>query len=59
MPANKSGPVPRKKKGRRGRLVAITVVLLLVAGIGFGAFWGSVPSAPRSRRPPARSNSRA
>lgn len=40
MPANKSGPVPRKKKGRRGRLVAITVVLLLVAGIGFGAFWG-------------------
>ncbi|MFD8547461.1 penicillin acylase family protein [Streptomyces sp. NPDC059649] len=40
MPANKSGPVPRKKKGRRGRLVAITVVLLLVAGIGCGAFWG-------------------
>ncbi|MFG2829967.1 penicillin acylase family protein [Streptomyces sp. NPDC048434] len=40
MPANKSGPVPRKKKGRRGRLVAITVVLLLVAGIGSGAFWG-------------------
>ncbi|AOP45403.1 penicillin acylase family protein [Streptomyces lydicus] len=40
MPANKSGPVPRKKKGRRGRLVAITVVLLLVAGIGFGAYWG-------------------
>ncbi|MGW1378931.1 penicillin acylase family protein [Streptomyces sp. NPDC002446] len=40
MPANKSGPVPRKKKGRRGRLVAIAVVLLLVAGIGFGAFWG-------------------
>ena len=40
MPANKSGPVPRKKKGRRGRLVVITVVLLLVAGIGFGAYWG-------------------
>ncbi|MFI9049239.1 penicillin acylase family protein [Streptomyces sp. NPDC053427] len=40
MPANKSGPAPKKKKGRRGRLVAITVVLLLVAGIGFGAYWG-------------------
>ncbi|MFJ9414566.1 penicillin acylase family protein [Streptomyces sp. NPDC101227] len=39
MPANKSGPAPKKKKGRRGRLVAITVVLLLVAGIGFGAYW--------------------
>ncbi|KIZ19035.1 penicillin acylase family protein [Streptomyces natalensis] len=40
MPANKSGPAPKKKKGRRGRLVAITVVLLLVAGIGCGAYWG-------------------
>ncbi|KUL53756.1 penicillin amidase [Streptomyces sp. NRRL F-4489] len=40
MPANKSGPAPKKKKGRRGRLVALTVVLLLVAGIGFGAYWG-------------------
>ncbi|MFH8403540.1 penicillin acylase family protein [Streptomyces sp. NPDC018019] len=46
MPANKSAPAPDKavkkpkKKGRRGRLVAITVVLLLVAGIGYGAFWG-------------------
>ncbi|MCK7624927.1 penicillin acylase family protein [Streptomyces sp. RS10V-4] len=39
MPANKSGPAPKKKKGRRGRLVALTVVLLLVAGIGFGAYW--------------------
>ncbi|WP_369357159.1 penicillin acylase family protein [Streptomyces sp. cg2] len=40
MPANKTGPAPKKKKGRRGRLVALTVVLLLVAGIGFGAYWG-------------------
>ena len=40
MPANKSGPSPEKKKGRRGRLVVIAVVLLLVAGIGFGAYWG-------------------
>lgn len=46
MPANKSAPAPDKavkkpkKKGRRGRLVAITVVLLLVAGIGYGAYWG-------------------
>ncbi|GGU86115.1 penicillin amidase [Streptomyces albospinus] len=39
MPANKSGPAPKKKKGRRGRLVALTVVLLLVAGVGFGAYW--------------------
>ncbi|QHC20633.1 penicillin acylase family protein [Streptomyces sp. GS7] len=39
MPANKSGPAPKKKKGRRGRLVALMVVLLLVAGIGFGAYW--------------------
>lgn len=46
MPANKSAPAPDKaakkpkKKGRRGRLVATTVVLLLVAGIGSGAYWG-------------------
>ncbi|MFF9481251.1 penicillin acylase family protein [Streptomyces sp. NPDC014733] len=40
MPANKTGPAPKKKKGRRGRLVAVAVVLLLVAGIAFGAFWG-------------------
>lgn len=47
MPANKSGPAPKKKKGRRGRLVAITIVLLLVAGIAFGAFW-SVSTARAS-----------
>jgi penicillin amidase len=40
MPANKSGPAPKKKKGRRGRLVLLTVVVLLVAGIGSGAYWG-------------------
>ncbi|TSB21919.1 penicillin acylase family protein [Streptomyces benahoarensis] len=40
MPANKTGPAPKKKKGRRGRLVAVAVVLLLVAGIAFGSFWG-------------------
>ncbi|SOE13139.1 penicillin amidase [Streptomyces sp. 2323.1] len=62
MPANKSGPVPRKKKGRRGRLVAITVVLLLVAGIGFGAFWGvstvraSFPQTTGSLKVPGLTN---
>jgi penicillin amidase len=62
MPANKSGPVPRKKKGRRGRLVAITVVLLLVAGIGFGAFWGvstvraSLPQTTGSLKLPGLTN---
>ncbi|UNO41526.1 penicillin acylase family protein [Streptomyces sp. MST-110588] len=39
MPANKTGPAP-KKRGRRARLVVITVVLLLVAGIGYGTYWG-------------------
>lgn len=62
MPANKSGPVPRKKKGRRGRLVAIAVVLLLVAGIGFGAFWGvstvraSLPQTTGSLKLPGLTN---
>ncbi|MGI5258334.1 penicillin acylase family protein [Streptomyces angustmyceticus] len=62
MPANKSGPVPRKKKGRRGRLVAITVVLLLVAGIGVGAFWGvstvraSLPQTTGSLKLPGLTN---
>ncbi|MET9290433.1 penicillin acylase family protein [Streptomyces sp. NPDC003077] len=41
MPANKSGPAPKKKKkGRRGRLAATAIVLLLVAGIGYGSYWG-------------------
>ena len=62
MPANKSGPAPKKKKGRRGRLVLITVVLLLVAGIGFGAFWGvttvraSYPETTGSLKLPGLSN---
>ncbi|MFF4604449.1 penicillin acylase family protein [Streptomyces sp. NPDC001339] len=61
MPANKSGPVPRKK-GRRGRLVAITVALLLVAGVGLGAFWGvstaraSFPQTTGSLKLPGLSN---
>ncbi|PHQ51177.1 penicillin acylase family protein [Streptomyces cinnamoneus] len=38
MPANKSGP-GKKKKGRRARLLVITFVLLLVAGVAFGAYW--------------------
>lgn len=38
MPANKNGP-SRKKKGRRARLIVIAVVLLLVAGVGYGTYW--------------------
>ncbi|MEV4739922.1 penicillin acylase family protein [Streptomyces sp. NPDC049555] len=38
MPANKNGP-GKKKKGRRARLLVITIVLLLVAGVAFGAYW--------------------
>ncbi|MBO0651845.1 penicillin acylase family protein [Streptomyces triculaminicus] len=38
MPANKNGP-GKKKKGRRARLLVITFVLLLVAGVAFGAYW--------------------
>ncbi|MEU4210197.1 penicillin acylase family protein [Streptomyces sp. NPDC026206] len=38
MPANKTGPA-KKKKGRRARLLVITLVLLLVAGVAFGAYW--------------------
>ncbi|GGP66511.1 penicillin acylase family protein [Streptomyces abikoensis] len=38
MPANKNGP-GKKKKGRRARLLVITTVLLLVAGVAFGAYW--------------------
>ncbi|WP_329457379.1 penicillin acylase family protein [Streptomyces sp. NBC_01497] len=39
MPAN-TAPPPVKKKGRRARLVVIVLVLALVAGIGYGAYWG-------------------
>ncbi|MEU1310286.1 penicillin acylase family protein [Streptomyces cinnamoneus] len=38
MPANKTGPA-KKKKGRRARLLVITLVLLLVAGVAYGAYW--------------------
>ncbi|WFB07759.1 penicillin acylase family protein [Streptomyces sp. LX-29] len=38
MPANENGP-SRKKKGRRVRLLVIAVVLLLVAGVGYGTYW--------------------
>ncbi|MGP3983754.1 penicillin acylase family protein [Streptomyces sp. KR80] len=37
MPANKTGP--SDKKGRRARLLVIAVVLLLVAGVGYGTYW--------------------
>lgn len=38
MPANKTGPA-KKKKGRRARLLVITLVLLLVAGVAYGSYW--------------------
>lgn len=38
MPANKTGP-GKKKKGRRARLLVISLVLLLVAGVAYGAYW--------------------
>ncbi|MCF3962090.1 penicillin acylase family protein [Streptomyces fuscigenes] len=39
MPAN-TAPPPAKKKGRRARLLVIVLVLALVAGVGYGAYWG-------------------
>ncbi|MFF2523836.1 penicillin acylase family protein [Streptomyces liangshanensis] len=39
MPAN-TAPPSAKKKGRRVRLILIVLVLALVAGVGFGAYWG-------------------
>ncbi|MFF5446896.1 penicillin acylase family protein [Streptomyces sp. NPDC012888] len=38
MPANESAPSV-KKKGRRARLIVLTLVLALVAGLGYGAYW--------------------
>ncbi|MER7758633.1 penicillin acylase family protein [Streptomyces sp. NPDC097619] len=38
MPANESAPSP-KKKGRRSRLIVLALVLALVAGVGYGAYW--------------------
>jgi penicillin amidase len=39
MPAN-TPPPSGKKKGRRARLIVIVLVLALVAGVGYGAYWG-------------------
>ncbi|MEV7421458.1 penicillin acylase family protein [Streptomyces sp. NPDC091212] len=39
MPAN-TAPPSGKKKGRRARLIVIVLVLALVAGVGYGAYWG-------------------
>ncbi|NKI43342.1 penicillin acylase family protein [Streptomyces physcomitrii] len=42
MPAHTNAPSgrqPGKKKGRRARLLVIVLVLALVAGIGYGAYW--------------------
>ncbi|MFD3727903.1 penicillin acylase family protein [Streptomyces sp. NPDC058671] len=39
MPSNTTAP-PAKKKGRRARLILLVLVLALVAGVGFGGYWG-------------------
>ncbi|MFJ3586315.1 penicillin acylase family protein [Streptomyces sp. NPDC090127] len=39
MPSNTTAP-PAKKKGRRARLLVLVLVLALVAGIGYGGYWG-------------------
>ncbi|MFF0437281.1 penicillin acylase family protein [Streptomyces sp. NPDC004327] len=39
MPSNTTAP-PAKKKGRRARLIVLVLVLALVGGIGYGAYWG-------------------
>ncbi|WP_455351244.1 penicillin acylase family protein [Streptomyces sp. SYSU K217416] len=38
MPANETAS-SGKKKGRRARLIVILLVLALVAGVGYGAYW--------------------
>ncbi|MFZ3470876.1 penicillin acylase family protein [Streptomyces sp. 4.24] len=38
MPANETAPSV-KKKGRRARLIVLVLVLALVAGLGYGAYW--------------------
>ncbi|MDT9692473.1 penicillin acylase family protein [Streptomyces sp. P9(2023)] len=39
MPSNTTAP-PAKKKGRRARLIVLVLVLALVAGAGYGGYWG-------------------
>ncbi|MFD7979922.1 penicillin acylase family protein [Streptomyces sp. NPDC059071] len=39
MPSNTTAP-PAKKKGRRARLIVLVLVLALLAGIGYGGYWG-------------------
>ncbi|MCS0639341.1 penicillin acylase family protein [Streptomyces sp. LP05-1] len=39
MPPN-STAAPSKKKGRRARLLVFVLVLALVAGVGYGVYWG-------------------
>ncbi|MET9377845.1 penicillin acylase family protein [Streptomyces sp. NPDC002992] len=39
MPSNTTAP-PAKKKGRRARLIVLVLALALVAGIGYGGYWG-------------------
>ncbi|MCX5198984.1 penicillin acylase family protein [Streptomyces sp. NBC_00249] len=40
MPAKESGPSV-KKKGRRARLLVLVMVLALLAGLGYGAYWSA------------------
>ncbi|MEV6330732.1 penicillin acylase family protein [Streptomyces sp. NPDC051909] len=40
MPSNTTAPPAKKKKGRRARLIVLVLVLALVAGVGYGAYWG-------------------
>ena len=39
MPANTTASSPKKKKGRRARLLVNVLVLALVAGVGYGTWW--------------------
>ncbi|MCX2183229.1 penicillin acylase family protein [Streptomyces sp. SKN60] len=40
MPSNTTAPPAKKKKGRRARLIVLVLVLALVAGVGYGGYWG-------------------
>ncbi|NEB74905.1 penicillin acylase family protein [Streptomyces sp. SID14478] len=43
MPSTTNAPSGRqsgRKKGRRARLIVIVLVLAVIAGIGYGAYWG-------------------